>query len=179
MNLILSHLTTVCVQWFCDSVGKVLVGSVRSAQSGLAPHHFDPFFEKRITLILKCLFAPSSFFFIERIRGACFLFFKGSVFLSWMLGWLVMFSSCLLLKYSVCVCDSCGSCFRALVFFNRRHLQIMRYNSMKFQRDATYKQHTHCHCYLFTEQKLSAYIQRNTTAIWCVLNSDPPCCGRQ
>ena len=141
MNLILSHLTTVCVQWFCDSVGKVLVGSVRSAQSGLAPHHFDPFFEKRITSILKCLFAPSSFFFIERIRGACFLFFKGSVFLSWMLEWLVMFSSCLLLKYSFCVC------FRALVFFNRRHLQIMRYNSMKFQRDATYKQHTHCHCY--------------------------------
>ena len=156
MNLILWHLTTVCVQWFCDSVGKVLVGSVRSAQSGLAPHHFDPFFEKRITLILKCLFAPSSFFFIERIRGVCFLFVKGCVFLSWMLGWLVMFSSCLLLTYSFCVCDSCGSSFRALVFFYRRHLQIMRYNHMKFQHDATYKQHTHCHCYLFTEQKLSA-----------------------
>jgi len=66
LNLILSHLTTVCVQCFCDSVGKVLVGSVRSAQSGLAPHHFDPFFEKRITSILKCLFAPQQFFFSSR-----------------------------------------------------------------------------------------------------------------
>jgi len=68
VNLILSHLTTVCVQWFCDSVGKVLVGSVRSDQSGLASHHFDPFFEKRITLILipEVPFCSLLFFFSSR-----------------------------------------------------------------------------------------------------------------
>ena len=80
MNLILSHLTTVCVQWFCDSVGKVLVGSVRSDQSGLASHHFDPFFEKRITLILKCLFAPSSFFFHRENSWSMFSFLQGLCF---------------------------------------------------------------------------------------------------
>ena len=83
MNLILSHLTTVCVQWFCDSVGKVLVGSVRSDQSGLASHHFDPFFEKRITLILipEVPFFSLLFFFSHRENSwSMFSFRQGLCF---------------------------------------------------------------------------------------------------